>query len=282
MQKCYCGSENFSELYTRDYLYKGENAFVYDVCTNCGSYYLKINDLKTNNYDVNYYSIQYTKQSIPNAIRSLRYTSNSGLSKIIKLFKPISVYNSIVANYLLENNPILLDFGSGSSNYINFLRSIKLISNPAYSYDPYSKDETTLTNFEDIPFHELDLIISNHAIEHLEDPQEIIMNLYDLSKDSCEFIFSVPIVGSVLSHYKEFSFTLQAPDHITILSLHSWIKLLTDTKWKVISITEDKKSQLQYICKSNDIIKRYKPDFIKLNPKKKNREVDNIVFYLRK
>lgn len=280
MSICYCNNNTFTKYNTRDYFYKGLNKYTYLICNNCGSYFLEPNSVNTNNYDFNYYSIKKSDNISPNFLRSIRYTSKSILSRLLRLLKPISNYDRIVTGIIQINNPNILDYGSGNSFYINFLRSLGLVKKAIYSFDPYSNDPETIKSIDKIPFVNIDLIISNQVFEHLNNPLETLDELYSLSKDQCELIFSVPVVGGVLSSYKEYSYTFQAPDHVTILSLNTWVKLITKTKWILISICEDHSSQNIYINKSLKLAKRYKKDFVK--PIITNSNADNIIFHLRK
>jgi SAM-dependent methyltransferase len=241
---------------------------------------LESNSVNTNNYDFNYYSIKRSDYISPNFLRTIRYTSKSIISKLLRLLKPISNYDRIVTGIIQINNPNILDYGSGNSFYINFLRSLGIVKRAIYSFDPYSNDPETFTSINKIPFRNIDLIISNQVFEHLSNPAETLEELYTLSKDKCDLIFSVPVVGGVLSNYKEYSYTLQAPDHVTILSLHTWVKLITNTQWILVSICEDHISQNNYINKSLKLAKQYKKDFIK--PIITNCNADNIIFHLRK
>jgi len=170
MLKCYCHSDDFSILNTRDYLYDGLNTFSYKICNNCGSYYFN-NNYFNNNYNKNYYSIKNQQITNIGLFRKLRYTSNSFFSQILRYLKPLSTYDNVLSKYLRINNPVVLDYGSGSSRYINFLKSINLINKESYSYDPYSHDPETITKLEDVPFKKIDLVISNQVFEHLVDPK---------------------------------------------------------------------------------------------------------------
>ena len=280
MLECFCNCHNFTILTTKDYLYKGLNTFNYNICNNCGSFYLIDYEEISNNYNTNYYSIVNKVQRKPNIFRSLRFTSNSLFSKFLRIIKPLSLYDKIVTDFIKLNNPIVLDFGSGTSTYIKFLNSINLLKTQGYSYDPYSKDTDTINDLKNIPFQNINLIISNQAFEHLPDLKHTIEILYNLTKHDCNLIFSVPVVGSVLTSFREYSFTLQAPDHISILSLHSWMKLIVNSKWKVVSIYEDIQSQKTYYDRSNDLKLKYnKTISVKLS---NNSISDNMIFHLSK
>jgi len=280
MLKCFCNCDNFTTLIARDYLYRGLNTFKYGICNNCESYYLINDGIITNNYNSNYYSIINKVQKNSNILRTLRFTSSSFFSKFLRKIKPLSVYDSLVSEFIKKNNPNVLDFGSGTSSYINFLKSINVLKNLGYSYDPYSKDSDTITDFKNIPFNKINLIISNQAFEHLPDLKLKIDELFELTGDNCELIFSVPVVGTVLKTFQQYSYTLQAPDHISILSIHSWIKLLSDTKWKIVAIYNDFPSQKSYDKKSNLLKIKYNPDF-KIKRLKESIS-DNMIFHLKK
>lgn len=282
MFSCYCGSTKYFQFQTKDYLYSAKNSFIYNVCESCNSHYLLSNTKFENNYNSEYYSLTNRTSIQTNIFRAIRYTSTSILADILRFIKPLSVYDEYVAKYLRTQKVNILDFGSGTSSYIEFLKKINLISGSAYSYDPYSLDKKTLTDFNNIPFDKIDLIISNQVLEHLQSPKQLLDEMYLSSKANCEFIFSVPVVGTVLSLFQQYSYTLQAPDHLSILSLHGWLKLLTKTKWKVKSIVEDERSTLAYIKKSNKIFSKNTETSFDIEIKNKPLIVDNIIFHLEK
>lgn len=280
MLKCYCGFNSFSKFITKDYFYNGKNEYEYKICLNCKSFYLIGAEKIRHNYNENYYSIAQSPKPRINILQNLRYNSNSIFAKILRFIRPISKYDEFVTRYLILNNSSVLDFGSGSSFYIKFLKALNILNKESFSFDPYSKDPQTIKILNEIPFKKIDLIISNQAFEHLANPKKQLDELYDLSNSNCNLIFSVPVVGSILEGFMDYSFTLQAPDHVTILSLHAWMNLIIDTKWKIESITEDHRSQANYYRNSLKLLKKY-------NCKSKidksiSDKVDNIIFHLKK
>lgn len=280
MQKCYCGFNSFTKFITKDFFYNAKNEYEYRICLNCKSFYLLNAEKVRHNYNENYYSIVKTPNPRSNFLQIIRYNSNSFFAKILRFIRPISKYDEVITQFLIANNSSVLDFGSGSSFYIKYLNSLNILKKESFSFDPYSRDPQTIRILNEIPLKKIDLIISNQAFEHLPNPQQQLDELYDLSNSNCNLIFSVPVVGSVLEQFMEYSYTLQAPDHITILSLHAWIKLITDTKWKIESISEDHMSQANYYSNSIKLFKKY-------NCKSKidksiGNKVDNIIFHLKK
>ncbi len=280
MESCYCGSKSFKIKNFRNYFYDGSSFHDYLICSFCGSYYLQDKDYVNTNYDENYYSISNTSTINLSYFRSLRYTSNSGISRLLRVIKPISIYDKLVTTHIKKYNSNVLDFGSGSSFYIKFLKATGVLKGAGYSYDPYSTDPDTFNSYENIPFDHIDLIISNQALEHIVDPKLILEKLYASSKDNCTIIFSVPVVGSVLEFYEEYSYTLQAPDHITILSLHAWIKLLSTLSWKVLGIFEDYAAHKKYVENSKNILEKYSKLSHVKDPT--NEFADNVIFILKK
>jgi hypothetical protein len=280
MEACYCGNKSFEIKNLKNYFYDGLTNYKYQICKFCGSYYLNDNNYINTNYNENYYSIINNSTVKVNYFRTIRYTSNSFFSRFLRLYRPISVYDKIVTDHIKKYNPSVLDFGSGSSYYINFLKAIGILRLTGFSYDPYSTDPDTFKSYSDIPFENVDLIISNQALEHIEDPKLILDKLYASSKINCTMIFSVPVVGSILNFFKEYSYTLQAPDHVTILSLHAWIKLFGNTNWKILGVYEDSKAQYNYVNKSIDIVKKHSK--ISVNEKLSNEYSDNIIFIIKK
>ena len=233
MPKCFCNNHTFYKLRAKDFFYDGINEFTYNICKSCGSFYLQNNSSSNINYSKDYYSINRNINVSTNYFKALRYNSNSLFSKILRYFKPISIYDKVVTNHIKKFKPIILDYGSGNSYYINFLKTLKISNSKMISYDPYSNDLNTYTNLREIDFNELELIISNQVFEHLERPVKVLNDFYKETKPSCNIIFSVPVVGSVLTQFKDFSFTLQAPDHVMILTIETWKKLIKNTKWKI-------------------------------------------------
>ena len=278
LESCYCGKINFKTITAKDFLYGALNTYEYNVCINCNSFYLK--DIVSEvNYNENYYSLKLSRVNrLKSILRIIRYKSLFG--DLINILKPISLYNKIVIDFLKSKKSVPLDHGSGNSNYIDFLKRLKFI-NRGYSYDPYAKDRLTFKSLSNIPFEEINLVISNQSIEHVKDPLNELNKMYDLTLNKCEMIFSVPVSGSVLNFFKQYSFTLQAPDHVTILSLSTWKILISKTKWKINSISEDHNSQKFYLEESFKILNNNNKTLNKklnlnLNP------VDNIVFHLKK
>ena len=274
-KSCYCGANNFKTLYAKDVLYGAKNTFEYDVCKKCNSYYLKTK-ITNNNYDNNYYSLVSKKSHVHiDVLRRLRYRSYLG--SIINFFKPVTTYNNFVIKYLKNNHSIPLDFGSGNNKYIHFIKKLNLVDS-GYSFDPYAKDLKTIKDYKLIPFSEINLILSNQAFEHVNDPLELLNNLFNSTKGKCDLIFSVPVSGSILNHFQENSYTLQAPDHITILSIEAWKRLISMTDWKLNTMIEDNYSQKFYFKESLKISKNKDVNFKDLM----SDQVDNIIFHLKK
>lgn len=280
MQKCYCGFNSFTKFITKDFFYNAKYEYEYRICLNCKSFYLLNAEKVRHNYNENYYSIVKSPNPRSNFLQIIRYNSNSIFAKILRFIRPISKYDEIITQFLITNNSSVLDFGSGSSFYIKYLNSLNILKKESFSFDPYSRDPQTIRILNEIPFKKIDLIISNQAFEHLPNPQQQLDELYDLSNSNCNLIFSVPVVGSVLEQFMEYSYTLQAPDHITILSLHAWIKLIIDTKWKIESISEDHMSQANYYSNSIKLFKKY--NLKSKIDKSIGNKVDNIIFHLKK
>ena len=274
-KSCYCGTNDFKTLNAKDVLYGATNTFEYDICTKCNSYYLKTKIINTN-YNKNYYSLVSKKTHLHiDILRRLRYRSHLG--SIINFFKPITPYNNYVIKYLKNNYSIPLDFGSGNNKYIHFIKKLNLVDF-GYSFDPYTKDSKTIKDFKIIPFNEINLILSNQAFEHVSDPLELLNNLFNSTKDKCDLIYSVPVSGSILNHFQENSYTLQAPDHLTILSIEAWKRLISMTNWKLNTMIEDNYSQKFYFKESLKISKNKDVNFKDLM----SEQVDNIIFHLKK
>jgi len=105
-------------------------------------------------------------------------------------------------DYINEND-IVLDFGCGSGTTI---KNIKCREKAGFEINPYAvkyntevNEIKTYTELDDIPNNYFDVIISNHALEHVPTPYETLLILREKLKTGGKLIIYVPSMEDELT-----------------------------------------------------------------------------------
>lgn len=95
----------------------------------------------------------------------------------------------------VDKNEVLMDFGCGGGYLLDQFSNNKKIGfeiNKSAWEDIKSKNIHPVDNFDDIQDNSIGIIISNHALEHVQEPLSIIKNLYKKLKIGGKIILVVP------------------------------------------------------------------------------------------
>ncbi|MEI7695718.1 MAG: methyltransferase domain-containing protein [Chlorobium sp.] len=137
----------------------------------------------------------------------------------------------------------ILEFGSNDGYLINLLKSK---GNKLLGIDPAVKVESLTENvklikgtIEQVDFMaELgappDLVISQHTMEHLENPKEAISVLFEKVNEGCMFLLEFPCLDPLLEKYR---FDQIFHQHIHYFSVNSALKLLDEIGAELVDYT---------------------------------------------
>ena len=116
--------------------------------------------------------------------------------------------NKFKFNYVIKPDLAVLDFGCGGgyllSNY-TCAKKIGVEINPSARTVAAESGIETYASIQEVPSEYVDVIISNHAMEHVENPLEILKHLYRALKPGGTIVIVVPCeqYTETAYHYKE-------------------------------------------------------------------------------
>ena len=208
LTKCeICNNTRFTHLFIgRDKLLGLQGEFDLVKCNCCGVEFLNPQpnhqELKKY-YDSNkYYSLKKIsndsfKTKFKIFLYKLYFTKNNNYMYKL-LFSPIKF---MIRTTILKKGLKILDIGSGTGQ---FLYEMKQCGLNVYGVEPGDFDEsenlniknTTLLNAK-YPSNFFDIITMNHVLEHLDNPNETIKEIYRILKNNGIFIIGVPNTRSL-------------------------------------------------------------------------------------
>ena len=120
--------------------------------------------------------------------------------KYFKWQKQIGEIGGILNKFKFEehiqnDNITLMDFGCGGGyllNNFNVKKKIGFDINKTALEECRKKSIEVYSNFDDIENNSIDIIISNHAMEHVPEPLYILKELYKKLKNNGSIIIVIP------------------------------------------------------------------------------------------
>ncbi len=105
--------------------------------------------------------------------------------------------NLFLFSPFIHNSDVVLDFGCGGGYLLNQLKPLckevyGVEINPAARVEAKRLGIDTFENVEELSDASLDIVISNHALEHITNPYGVLVNIREKMKKSGEIICVVP------------------------------------------------------------------------------------------
>ena len=240
-RKCIvCGEAGtYTDLIIKEMMFGTNDEFTYLECSNCGCLQLKEFPQKLNKYyPKNYYSFSSTKAHfLKTFFVSLRDKHSIGLNNIIgkalTKFFPAPLYLKVFSIINAKLDWKILDIGSGAGEKLQALKRIGFKN--ILGIDPYlDKDiiydnglrilKKTISEIQE----KFDLILFNHSLEHMENPEMILNEAAKKIVNGSLIVLRIPVVGCYAwEKYGTLWDGLDAPRHIFIPTKNS-LRLLVD------------------------------------------------------
>jgi len=207
-----CGSKNFDFLYMgRDKLLGISGNFSLFKCKNCELIFLNPQP----NYQEleKYYSNEkyYSLKKIDTTSKKLKiklllyktYFNEENKTQIMRLL--LSPLKFIIRGTLLKKNTKLLDIGGGSGQFLYEMRELGMnvcgIEPGDFDKESNTKYKLNIKNVDLIkakyPEDSFDLITMNHVLEHVNNPNETVMEIKKVLRKDGTLIIGIPNTNSL-------------------------------------------------------------------------------------
>jgi len=228
----------YSQL--KDYYFNTDEVSDYWECENCKIIQTPYDLDKLNLAYKGYYTnTSDITKSRPDTLRRILFLLVQRLNKRIKLDIIEKRRPFIFApKCSIKSGAKVLDFGYGSGTKLTFLNNF---FEQCHGYDLYPNNVSFLSEqgiiihstMETIPDN-LDYIILDNVIEHVDDPKNLIEQLYKKLAPSGSLVLITPNNESILHHtYKKYWRGLESPRHINIFSKRYFLQNYQTKKVKV-------------------------------------------------
>lgn len=249
--KCkFCGSSDLNEFHARERMLGIGGDFTYSACNACGSLQLEtIPEDLSPYYPQDYYSFSQLQisDSIKRLLKSLRMRAFLQLGMDWKA--PMYGY------WLKKLNPKfsdrIADVGCGNGQLLYELHAGGFTD--LHGFDPFISEEKQLApglklwkkRIEEADFS-FDLIMMNHAFEHMEDPHAILKSCFERLKSGGQLLIRCPVADAeVWKESRELWVQLDAPRHLIIPSVKG-LKLKAEALGFVLQEVEFDSSDFQF------------------------------------
>ena len=200
--------------------------FKYVECSNCGCLFIKYipKDI-SKYYDIDYSSHNHN-MTIKDKILDKIYGMYLANNKLIKLIKGKNVmivskfWNSLSEKGLMTKNSAILDVGCGDGKFLNILRGggfkdltgVDLFIDEQNMLNGIKIFQSSLEDFK--PGRKYDVIISNHAFEHMDNQLENLKCFENLLNDNGTIVIRIPVkTKPVWEKYGVYWSQIDAPRH---------------------------------------------------------------------
>lgn len=283
--------------------------FEYIECSNCGCLFIKnIPENIDKYYDTNYSPHKHKstlKDNILDKIFAMYLTNN----KLIKLIQGENVtittkfWNNLITKGVMNKNSSILDVGCGDGKFLSTLKKggfknltgIDLFINEENMKKDVKIIQSSLEDFH--PGIKYDVIISNHAFEHMDNQLENLKCFEKLVNEKGIIVIRIPVKTTpVWKKYGVNWYQIDAPRHFFLHTVKSFKILCNKTNLVIDDIIFDSFEDVFLSCEkySKNISRRdkewntYKFDektIIQLKNEvkylNKNNEADQAIFVLK-
>ena len=305
-----CNNEKENKKYFVKEMQQGlREEFEYIECSNCGCLYIKeIPSNISKYYDINYAPHVHKNNAI-DKIKEKIYALYLSNNKIIKFIQGDNVtittkfWNSLSSEGIINKNSSILDVGCGDGEFLTILKKggfkdltgVDLFIDETNMQKGIKIFQSSLENFH--PKRKYDLIISNHAFEHMDHQLENLKCFENLVNDNGIIVIRIPVKTQPFwNKYSVNWYQLDAPRHFYLHTLKSFKILCDKTNLVIENIIFDSFEDAFLPCEkySRDISTRDPEwDYFKLDEKtmekfkyevrnlNKNNEADQAIFVLK-
>lgn len=284
-------------------LYDKDNSYKYWHCNNCVVLFRDpmLDDI-INSYDSKYYSFQQISliEIVKNYLSSFLYNIFYYIGLDFK--KNDYVLWNIFKKLKLKKNVRILDVGCGGGQFLLRLSSFGYKN--IFGFDPNFNDKFQKfpifnKNLENLDGN-YDFINVHHVIEHVKMPIDFLTDIKRLLSTNGIAVITFPKYGRVVEVDREFSYLVQAPDHIALYSETSFEKLCSKVKLRIVEKVIDSSGTFNWLIlgalwKKRIYVKSYNKKFLSYlddleiyNIKKitkeiiKNKQGSNALYILEK
>lgn len=248
-----CENKNNNQSFIVKELQQGfREEFEYIECSNCGCLFIK--EIPKNigkYYDTDYIPHNY-KNTIKDKILDKIYAMYIANNKIIKLiqgnnvFITIKFWNSLSEKGIMTKNSSILDVGCGDGAFLNILKNggftdltgIDLFVDEENMRKGIKIHQSSLEDFK--PGRKYDVIISNHAFEHMDNQLENLKCFENLVQDNGIIVIRIPVKSQpVWERYGVNWYQIDAPRHFFLHTVESFKILCSKTNLVVEDIIFD-------------------------------------------
>lgn len=225
-----CQSSSYKFLLDRkDFEFDIDYKLDYYICNNtsCGHVFSYPNP---ENSIISSFYKNYTTHSLP--------TKKTKIQKLIYLNRKRSIKNQIKK---FTKDSSILDYGSGNGYYSNILTDLSYNNILAFDFDEKTKfafENSSIkfsSNEENIFSRKFDFIMLNHVIEHIPDPKELLIKLYNILNKGGVIYIRTPNNMSVCSYFFELFWRgWETPRHLNIFNFRSITKITDHFESKIL------------------------------------------------
>lgn len=305
-----CNNDKNNSSYIVKEMQQGlREEFEYIECSKCGCLFIKnVPEDMGKYYDINYGSHVH-KVTLKNRITDKIYSLYIANNKLIKLIQGDNVtittkfWNNLTSKGIMTKNSSILDVGCGDGKFLSILKKggFKDLTGIDLFIDDENKQKgitilkTSLEDFK--PKKKYDVIISNHALEHMDNQLKNLKCFKNLVKKDGIIVIRIPIkTKPVWDKYGVNWFQIDAPRHFFLHTVESF-KILCDKSNLVIeNMIFDSENYIFINCEKylrnisvrdkewdtiefdNETIKQLRNEIRILN---KNNESDQAIFLLK-
>jgi 2-polyprenyl-3-methyl-5-hydroxy-6-metoxy-1,4-benzoquinol methylase len=230
-------------------MYGFKDNFIYLQCTKCNSLNIAATPVNLEKYyQKDYYSFNVSFNELNSSFKSFLVQkrtkflleNNSTIGRLINYLKKDS---DPLINYLIgckaSLNSSILDIGAG--NGMQLFQLYKKGFKNLTGIDPFIEKDISFKNHfkvfkKDISIigsKKYDIILLNHVIEHVPDPDNLLRLCNNILSENGKIIVRTPVLNCYAwEYYKENWVQLDAPRHLTIFTESSLIDLATKNHFK--------------------------------------------------
>lgn len=257
-----CNNDKNNKIYTVKEMQQGlREEFEYIECSKCGCLFIKeIPQNISKYYDINYGPHKHNI-SIKNKIYDKLYGMYLADNKFIKLIRGNSevpttkFWNSLSSNGIINKQSSILDIGCGDGKFLISLKrggfkdltGVDLFIDESNMLKGIKIFQSSLEDFT--PGRKYDLIVSNHAFEHMDNQLRNLKCFENLVKDNGIIVIRIPVKSkTVWDKYSVNWFQIDAPRHFFLHTIESFKILCNQTNLIIDDIIFDSYDENLIFC----------------------------------
>ena len=248
-----CNNDKNNKIYIVKEMQQGlREEFEYIECSKCGCLFIKeIPQNISKYYDINYAPHNHNS-SLKNKIYDKLYGMYLSNNKLLKLIHGTSkspttkFWNSLSSTGIINKQSSILDVGCGDGKFLITLKrggfkdltGVDLFVEESNMLNGIKIFQSSLEDFT--PGIKYDLIISNHAFEHMDNQLENLKCFENLVKDNGTIVIRIPVKSqAVWDKYGVNWFQIDAPRHFFLHTIESFKILCSQTNLTITDIIFD-------------------------------------------